>query len=555
MKAPADVIARRLKTIRSKEEEERAKREAAARGFEYLDLRVWPADREALASLPEPQARKARAVVIRKIGKTIWLGAADFTNTHTAKLVENLKKQGRRLTFVLLSPASLKRALAIYKELPAAEVAAITGGVNVDEARVQGFSKKIQSLDQLKTALPETFGGVTSSLLELLLAAGLNLEASDIHFEMTGQAALARVRIDGILHDVQELPDQTARALVRRLKLLAGMKLNVTTKPQDGRFSFVFGESAIELRASVIPGEYGEDAVLRLLDPRTIALDLGDLGVRPDLLEQILGAVREPQGMIVTTGPTGSGKTTALYAFVRKVASPEIKVITIEDPIEYHLEAITQTQVDQARGYTFAAALRSALRQDPDVILVGEIRDRETAETALAAALTGHLVFSTLHTNDAVGAVPRLVDLGVKPETIAPALSLVLAQRLTRRLCQHCRVSYRPEDRELALLKKDLAGVPAALLGDRLSAVPTLFRARGCKMCLDGYKGRIAIFEGFFVNETIQRLILKAPPQPELREAALKAGMVPLRQDGLLRVLDGITTLEEVQRVVGRAEV
>jgi type II secretory ATPase GspE/PulE/Tfp pilus assembly ATPase PilB-like protein len=305
------------------------------------------------------------------------------------------------------------------------------------------------------------------------------------------------------------------------------------------------------LRVSVIPGEYGEEAVMRILNPATIALNVADLGIRADLYERIVNTLKQPNGMIITTGPTGSGKTTALYAFLRALASSEVKVITIEDPIEYHLEGVAQTQIEAARGYTFAAALRSVLRQDPDVILVGEIRDRETAETALQAALTGHLVLSTLHTNDASGSIPRLLDLGVKAVSIAPALSLALAQRLVRRLCAACKRSREASEKERAALAKELQSVPAHILGNILKKPLALFEPVGCSKCLGGYKGRVGVFEALFANKELEQLILELAAEYHIRQNALENGMVTLRQDALLKMLEGVTSLEEINRSVG----
>lgn len=551
MKASEQVVARRLGVVREREAEERAKRTAADTGFDYLDLRIYPVDRGALRTLTPEAARDGKAVVIRRLGKSITVALTDPKAPATEALLEKLRTEGYHARIYLVSPVGLDRAIGLYRDLPPEFEKVITGSVTLDEARVARFSAELETFADIKERIPEALNQDTSALLELFLAGGLRTGASDIHFEMAPDAALVRMRLDGLLYGAGTLPRETANALVRRIKLLSNMKLNIVAKPQDGRFSLNYASQSVELRVSVIPGEYGEEVVMRILNPATIRLSVQDLGIRADLYERILKALKQPHGMIITTGPTGSGKTTALYAFLRTCASSEVKVITIEDPIEYHLEGVAQTQIESGRGYTFAAALRSVLRQDPDVILVGEIRDRETAETALAAALTGHLVLSTLHTNDASGSIPRLLDLGVKAASIAPALSLALAQRLVRRLCAACKKSREASDEEYAALAKELSSVPAAIRGDRIKKPLILFEPVGCPKCLGGYKGRVGVFEALFANEALEQLILESPPASRIKQNALENGMVTLRQDALLKVLEGVTSLEEVDRSVG----
>lgn len=551
MKASEQVVARRLGVVREREAEERAKRAALQTGLDYLDLRIYPVDRGALPTLTAEEAQAANSVVIRRIGRSITVALTDPNASATQALLEKLRKGGYRIRTYLVSPVGLARAIRLYKELPPEIEKVITGSVTLDETRVAHFSEELATFTDIKSRIPAALAQDTSSLLELFLAGGLRLEASDIHFEMSSETALVRMRLDGLLHETGALPSGAAKALVRRIKLLSNMKLNIAAKPQDGRFSFNYAAQSVELRVSVIPGEYGEDVVMRILNPAAIQLSVADLGIRADLYELILKTLKQPHGMIITTGPTGSGKTTALYAFLRTLASSEVKVITIEDPIEYHLEGVAQTQVEAQRGYTFAAALRSVLRQDPDVILVGEIRDRETAETALAAALTGHLVLSTLHTNDASGSIPRLLDLGAKAVSIAPALSLTLAQRLVRRLCTACKEARAVNERERAALTQELKSVPPHILGDKLKSPLALFRPTGCVRCLGGYKGRVGVFEALFANAELEKLILESPPASRIKQNAIENGMVTLRQDALLKVLEGVTSLEEVDRSVG----
>ena len=353
------------------------------------------------------------------------------------------------------------------------------------------------------------------------------------------------MRLDGVLHDLGIISHELYKLLVSRIKLLSEVKLNIRDKAQDGRFTTRIEKTKedVETRTSFLPGPHGESIAMRLLLPQTTEMKTENLGMQKDVLNLVEQELKKPNGMIITTGPTGSGKTTTLYAFLKKVASSEIKVITIEDPIEYHLPGVTQTQIKPNKGYDFANGLRSILRQDPDVILVGEIRDLETASTAMHAALTGHLVFSTLHTNNAAGTIPRLIDLGVKPNIISPAINIAVAQRLVRKLCEFCKKETSPSPEEEKTIKENLPG--------QTSKKIKIYTANGCEKCnFTGYKGRTGIFEAFLVNDEIERLILKNPPEADIKEAAQHQGMVTIFQDGLLKVTKGITSFEELNRVV-----
>jgi type II secretory ATPase GspE/PulE/Tfp pilus assembly ATPase PilB-like protein len=393
------------------------------------------------------------------------------------------------------------------------------------------------------------------------MAAGLKLDASDVHFENeAGDTTRLRYRLDGILQDAADISSAAYQLLLSRIKMLSELKLNVHDMPQDGRFSFKSKDKEIEIRTSIIPADYGENIVLRILDPKTISLKLEDLGIQDYDFKIIQNELKKPNGMIITTGPTGSGKTTLLYAFLKSVNDPGSKIITLEDPIEYHLEGIEQTQVESEKGYTFASGLRSILRQDPDIILVGEIRDNETAATAINSALTGHLVFSTLHTNDAAGAIPRLVDMKVNPTMIPPALNLIIAQRLLRKVCPKCAKEIRPDKEILQKIKDGLQGLPArASETVRLAGGPKLDNITtkeanpdGCPYCnFTGYKSRIGVFELFIIDESMEKVILKTPSIVEIKESAIKSGMVLMKQDGLLKVLQKITTMDEVERILG----
>jgi len=444
----------------------------------------------------------------------------------------------------------------------------ITGVVEISPATLN-ITQKIKNVSDFKERIGEFLEKSVTEFSEVILSGGIHLEASDIHIEPREKESKIRVRIDGILQDVLNFDLKTYQGLLNRIKLLSGLKLNIADRPQDGRFSILIEKTAvaetsshlpprlasrgsvIEIRTSVLPAEYGETIVLRILNPKAL-IELTALGLREDLLEIFEKEIKKPNGMIIVTGPTGSGKTTTLYAFLKKVQTPEIKIITIEDPIEYHLEGISQTQVEPKKGYDFASGLKSIMRQDPDAILVGEIRDLETAEIALQAALTGHLVFTTLHTNDAAGTVARLTSLGAKPTNIGPAINMAIAQRLVREVCKKCGELKKVNPQELAKIKRGLKGIPSRIKIPKIDPSLKVPKVKGCQDCnLTGYRGRAGVFEAFLVDEEMEKFILMNPSIGALRKEAEKRGMVTMQQDGLIKVLNGMTTIEEVERITG----
>ncbi|MSU54754.1 MAG: type II/IV secretion system protein [Candidatus Staskawiczbacteria bacterium] len=395
----------------------------------------------------------------------------------------------------------------------------------------------------------------TTNLLDIILFGAIHLGASDIHIEPQETNIRLRLRLDGILHDISSLHQDIYHNLLSRLKLLSKIKLNITDAPQDGRFTVLIDDLSIEIRTSSLPAEYGESIVMRILNPGNL-VQLEALGLRKDVYHIFEQEIKRPNGMIVVTGPTGSGKTTMLYAFLMKVQTPEIKIITIEDPIEYHIKGVSQTQVSTEKEYTFSEGLKSIVRQDPDVILVGEIRDLETAKIALQASLTGHLVFSTLHTNDAAGTIPRLVDLGVNPSSIAPAIKMVVSERLVRKVCQKCSVKAKPSAEDLVEIKKSLHNLPKEIELPELDSVKIpQVSEKGCEACnFTGYKGRKGIFEIFLIDDQMEKFILTNPPVSAIKELLVKNGMVTIYQSGLIEVVLGETTLDEVKKVVGEEE-
>ena len=433
----------------------------------------------------------------------------------------------------------------------------ITDEIKIERPLAKKIERNITDLMSLQEEIKSKLSSSTSDLLNMIMAGGIALGTSDIHIEPTEEKAKMRIRIDGVLQDVVEFDKKTYDSLISRIRLTSGVKLNVENKPQDGRFTILYPgddkneEYSIEIRMSILPSEYGGAIVMRILDPRNL-ITIDKLGLRDELLQIFKREIKKPNGMIIVTGPTGSGKTTSLYAFLKHINSPEIKIITIEDPIEYHLDGISQTEVAPDEGYTFANGLRAIVRQDPDAILVGEIRDLETASIGLQAALTGHTVFSTLHTNDAAGAIPRLQALGEKPVNIAPAVNVIIAQRLVRKLCNRCKEEVNlKESGYFEKVKSSLENLSEEKEVD-YSEETTIFKSKGCKNCnFTGYSGRLGIFEALVVDEDLQDLIFSNPSTSEIRNKAIEKGMVTLKQDGIIKFLKGETTAEEIDRVVG----
>ena len=398
----------------------------------------------------------------------------------------------------------------------------------------------ISEINETADLLDETSDAPIIKLVNLLVAGAIKDRASDIHVEPYSGNLKIRYRIDGILYDILSLPRRIQSPLISRIKIMA--KLNIAEKrlPQDGRIEIKIADRLVDIRVSVIPTAFGERVVLRLLDKSANILMLSDLGMHDERIKMLNSLIKSPYGIILVTGPTGSGKTTTLYAALSTINYPEINIITIEDPIEYQMDGVGQIQVNPKIDLTFAAGLRSIVRQDPDVILIGEIRDRETAEIAIQSSLTGHLVFSTLHTNDAASAVTRLIDMGIEPFLVTSSVIAIIAQRLVRVLCPHCKEIYKPDKETLANLGLDLSVVKKK----------SFYRKKGCNLCMHtGYRGRTAIFEIMIVDDAIKRLVLKTSDANQINELALKQGMITLQKDGIDKVLSGITTTEEVLRV------
>lgn len=542
----------KIQQLHREQEEQKAKNLAAELGFPYLNLKIATIDDAALAIVNEKDSRKAQAAIIQKTPKELYVAILDPRTKEAKFFIKNLESQNYQVKINVVSKGSLEKAWERFAYVKP-EKTEITEKVEISSEELKQIQGSIGTIADLKQKLEQP-NTQTTQLLNIVMAAGLKLEASDIHFETEAKdVTRLRFRLDGILQDAADIPTSAYQLLLSRIKILSELKLNIHDKPQDGRFSFNSEGTKIEIRTSIIPADNGENIVLRILDPKTIGLKLENLGIQDYDYKIIESELKKPNGMIITTGPTGSGKTTLLYAFLKAVNDPGSKIITLEDPIEYHLEGIEQTQVETEKGYTFAAGLRSILRQDPDIILVGEIRDAETATTAINAALTGHLVFSTLHTNDAAGAIPRLVDMKVNPTMIPPALNLVIAQRLLRKVCPKCSQDIKPNKETMEKIKNGLADLPSRVKKPKLDDIKIKqANPKGCPYCnFIGYKGRIGVFELFIIDDAMEKVILKTPSNVEIKESAIKAGMVTMLQDGLLKVLRKTTTIDEVERILG----
>ncbi len=430
----------------------------------------------------------------------------------------------------------------------------ITGEINVDNVFLTKNLDKFQNIFSFSQVIEAFLNEEVSALLKTIMAGAIEMNVSDLHFEAEETGSKLRVRMDGILQEVCNFDSSKYKSIVSRIKLLSYMKLNVEKKPQDGRFTVLMEKETteqIEIRVSTLPSEYGETIVMRVLNPKNL-INLEDLGLRKDLYNTFVQQTEKPNGMIVVTGPTGSGKTTTLYAFLKKMQNPEIKIITIEDPIEYHLKGISQTQVDPKKGYDFASGLRSIVRQDPDVILVGEIRDLETASIALQAALTGHLVLSTLHTNDAAGTVARFIALGENPVNIAPAINMVVAQRLIRKICPKCAEAKIISKEILEEMKETLKNMPPQVGIPELNENTKIFYPKGCAHCNNtGYKGRVGLFETLVIDSETEDYILTSPSSSALEKFAKEKGMTTMKQDGFIKILNGVTSFDEVKKVTG----
>jgi general secretion pathway protein E/type IV pilus assembly protein PilB len=498
-------------------------------GMEVIELTGYDIPEEVLDKIPREIVEHYRVIPVMMHDGVLTIAMSDPSDMETIDTLRYLLK------------GDIDAVIAPQKQIDDA----IGKHYANDMEKLNAMVKKEENLDEV-VANSSTIGAAEEvgdddapiiRLVTSLLIDAYKLKASDIHFEPMEKRYRVRYRIDGALREVNGPPKYLQANFTSRVKIMARLDITEKRIPQDGRIQVKVGDKDVDLRVSSIPTTHGESIVMRILDKASIQLDIPKLGFYADDLEIVTKVINLPDGIFLVTGPTGSGKTTSLYAFINTINTPTRKIITVEDPVEYQLAGINQVQVDKAVGMTFAAALRAMLRQAPNIVMVGEIRDVETAEVAINAALTGHLVFSTLHTNDAPGAISRLVDMGVKPFLVATALRAVMAQRLLRRICTNCKVPYMPTPAEARLL-----GLTPEYLENH-----QFYKGKGCPKCgQTGYKGRIGIYEIFEISDEISRLIFANEPSTVIREAARRAGMRSLRDDAMRKAEAGITTLEEV---------
>ncbi|MCH8741383.1 Flp pilus assembly complex ATPase component TadA [Patescibacteria group bacterium] len=532
-------------------QEQLIKMEAYILGIPFVNLEKETVSSEVLKIIPEPIARSNNIVAFRKKGRNLEVAMLDPEDLRT---IEFIKKTGAlKILPRLTTPKGMKNVLNQYQKTLEAEFGEIikkeVKGIKpiTEEEVVEGKTE----LKKVAEELP------VIRIVDTLLKHAILQKASDIHIEPGGKEISVRYRIDGILREAMLLPKLVQSGIVARIKVLSKLKLDEHRLPQDGRFKVETEDYKYSIRVSILPIFDGEKIVMRLLPETTRAFTLEALGLQGDALERTHDALRKPVGMLLVTGPTGSGKTTTLYSMMEILNSSRINISTIEDPVEYRMPGINQTQVNPKIGLTFASGLRSLVRQDPDILMVGEIRDKETASLAINAALTGHLVLSTLHTNTAAGAIPRLIEMGVEPFLISSTLNLILAQRLIRKLCPE-KTQYSLKKAELKTLEKncDLDAVLKILKKERLVKPKTgwgnikFFRSKSSKECSDGYSGRIGIFEIMPITETIKELIVKRVRVDQIEDQAKKEGMRTMVEDGFLKAVQGVTSIEEVLRVI-----
>lgn len=500
--------------MKREEEEGYAKTIAQKANLGYVNLVGYPILYDILKMIPKEISQKYMLVAYLKTQDALKLATPNPQDESLKKILEEVKKNtGLSITLMVCSRESFNYAYHLYDEQK--KHAKTADRVEVTGAEKQNFSSQIKNLADLKEKISQV---PATEVIEIIFAGAVQAQASDIHLEPEEKSLRVRYRIDGVLQDIISLPKEVEHVINSRIKYLAKLKLDIKDRPQDGRFDVTAAGTSIDIRVSVLPSAYGETIVMRLLPKDKNFLTLEELGFRPEYIEIIKKQIVRPNGIIFNTGPTGSGKTTTNYAILEQINKPDVKIVTLEDPIEYKIEGIDQSQVEEEKGYTFSSGLRSILRQDPDIIMVGEVRDEETATIAMQAAMTGHLVLTTLHTNDAAGAIPRLLDMGVKPYLLGGSINLIIAQRLVRKIHDVC-------------------------------------KGKGCEECNGtGYKGRVAIAELLIPNKKIEQLIIRNATLAEFEQAAIESGMMSMYKDGMDKVKQGITTKEEVLRVTQKSD-
>jgi len=546
MPAPTDnrKLTKGVEEVYQQSKERDTQANAKALGLPYVNLMTMPVNPDLADLLPKEEAIEAQTAVYSQIGMKLRIAVTDPSNEKTKALIARLQATGHSVEASLCSEESLKAGHKIYFTETYQKQEALSNVVEEND-----LGSYVQEIESLKGLREKVEAASFDKALNYVQVGAYKTQSSDIHFEPEKERTVVRFRIDGVLQPVFDISRKAYQGILTQIKYLSHLKLNIANLPQDGQYTFMVNEKPINVRVSTLPTHYGESCVMRLLNPESSRITFEELGFEGIALERMKEATRLAHGMVLVTGPTGSGKTTTLYSMLQSIDTQSKKVITLEDPIEYNLAGVSQSQVEDEKGYTFAIGLRSILRQDPDVILVGEIRDTETAETAVQASLTGHLVFSTLHTNSAIESIPRLLNMGIRSFVLAPALDLIVAQRLVRKLCS-CAVPTPITDIERKLIFDVIE--PLKSRGVEVSAIPNeLPKAKGCPLCSEtGYRGQVAVSEVLPFDQKLRDLILGNAPMPEVYahiEKNLK--VLSLREDGMLKVLRGLTTLSEVERV------
>ncbi len=504
---------------------------AAQAGLPYVELLEYPVDRAAVALVPAAMCRRHSVLPIGLAGDALTVA---MVNPGDVFALDDVRAASRlKVKPVVAELSDLQAAIDRFHRADG-ELSDLTSALEEESTSQEVATLGVQEAFEDDAPIVR--------FVNLLISQGIQDHASDIHIEPGERELRVRYRIDGVLHEMQRAPKAIQNGVISRLKIMSDIDIAERRRPQDGRMSVSHGGRKIDLRVATLPTVWGEKVVMRILDNTNTSMALSDLGLLERNFEAYRSSYSKPYGMILVTGPTGSGKSTTLYTTLNAVAKPEINVITVEDPVEYRMAGINQVQVNPKAGLTFASALRSILRSDPDVVLLGEIRDHETAQIAIEASLTGHLVLSTLHTNDAPSAVTRLIEMDIEPFLVGSALDCVVAQRLARRLCERCKLPYEHDPRELAALRFEFAPEDGA---------PQLFRPNGCTSCSNtGYRGRLAVHEVMLVTEDIERLAVARASSVEITQTAVSQGMLTLRQDGWAKARLGLTSVEEILRVV-----
>ena len=544
---------KKLSTFRKKEEEHLARQKASQSNYTYVDLTGMSIDTDALGLIDEKTARAANAAVFGSVDKNVQIAAREPDSDGVQSIIYKLKKSGWNPKVYIASSTSLEKAFSYYDDISKtqrSEKGKVSFSDNPATELLESDPSRKEVVDFITDTLENSKD--TTKMVQAVVSGAIAVKASDVHIEAGENEISVRMRIDGVLQKITTIPKKIYNLLLSRIKLLSDMKLNIKEEAQDGRFSIRVKGNDTEVRSSVVPSAYGEAIVMRVLNKSALDVTMENLGMQPNFLRLIRHEINRPKGLILNTGPTGSGKTTTLYSFLKEINKPGVKTITIENPVEYHLDGIVQTQVDPDDGYTFHDGLKAAMRQDPDIIMVGEIRDNDTAQTAVQASLTGHRVLSTLHTNDAAGTFPRLVELGIKENLLGQAVNVVMAQRLLRTLCDKCKEKVAIAEADKELIEAIVKDIPNPDEYKDTLSKDYVYHATGCDECNDsGYRGRIGVFEAIIVDDAVSQLVQKNPSDRKIRaHASEKQHLLTMAQDGILKILSGKTDVAELKRVI-----